>query len=122
MKHIEIAGKSYPISFGYGALMDYEAITGKSAIALLTSGVFGITEIISLVACGLTNGADETGAPHSFKPKDVARLFDQMTQEQVSEVITATVGLLAAAFPTDTEAKKKTVTMQPTRAQRRRAV
>ena len=122
MNHIEISGTSYPISFGYGALMEYETMTGGSAISLFSrvqGGNVGITELITLLACGLQNGADETGDPRPFTPKAVARMLDK--ELNVEGIFAETMKYLENSFAKDTSAKKKTVNIQANRAARRKA-
>lgn len=120
MNHIELAGVSYPIQFGYGALMDYEALTGRSALALLEGRVEpGITECFTLIACGLKNGSDAAGHPVEFTAKGVARLCDQMKPDEVGTAITAAMEMLRASFATEDSVKKNPVKLA--RAERRKA-
>lgn len=117
MNNIELAGKSYPIAFGYGALLEYEAKTGKSAVQMVeaTSNV-GFTEILTLIACGLSNGAEMEGNARDFTAKDVARLLNDT--ENSPAVIQKAMALLQQSFVTKT--KKKTVNLQPTAKQKRK--
>lgn len=119
MNYIELAGKSYPIAFGYGALIEYEGLTGKSAVSMLTKGdEVSLTDMFTLLACGLSNGAEQAGAAQEFTFKGVAKLIDNTPNS--AAVIEQAMQYFAASFATD-DAKKKTVTMQPPRAQRRKA-
>lgn len=117
MQHITLSGKDYPVAFGYGALMEYETLTGKSALSLLTEGAASLTDTFTLIACALTNGAEKAGNPQSFSPKFAADLIDG-TPNSV-EVVTQIMRLLESSFATDESAKKKT--MYPNRETRRKA-
>lgn len=117
MQYIQLAGKDYPVAFGYGALMEYEAQTGKSAVSLLTEGAASLTDTFTLIACALTNGSEKAGSPQSFTPKFAADLIDE-TPNSV-EVVTKIMKMLEASFATDDSAKKKA--MYPNREARRKA-
>jgi hypothetical protein len=119
MKHyLELAGKPYPIQFGYGALLEYERETGKSALELVNSGeTFGFTDVLTLIACGLSNGAEVAGGSEVFTSKSVARLLDET--ENSPAVIQKAMSFLQESFAVPEQ--KKTVKM-PTanRAARRK--
>lgn len=119
MKYLELAGQSLPIQFGYGALMEYEQATGKSAVQMATAGEnIGFTDILTLIACGLTNGAEMANAPREFTAKGVAKLLDETDNSPA--VIQKAMGFLQESFAAVEQ--KKTVKMQPTnRAARRKA-
>lgn len=117
MNFIELAGKAYPIQFGYGALLEYEQATGKSAVEMAQGDSVGFTEILTLIACGLANGAELAGAPKVFTAKEVGILLDQT--ENSPAVIEQAMKLLQASFaPAE---QKKTVRLQPTAQKRRKA-
>ncbi len=117
MQFLELAGQSYPIRFGYGALMEYELATGKSAVQMATAGdTVGFTDILTLIACGLTNGAELAGAPREFTAKSVSRLLDETPNSPA--VIQKAMALLQESFAFE-DAKKKTVKMQPVKASKR---
>lgn len=119
MNYIELSGKSYPIAFGYGALMEYETLTGKSAVQLLSkSEEVGITDMLTLLACGLANGAEQVGQSQEFTAKGVSKLLDATPNS--AEAIQKAMEHFAASFAQE-DTKKKTVKMQPTRAQRRKS-
>lgn len=104
--------------------MEYEIQTGKSAMLLLSDGSTpGFTECFTIIACGLTNAAEEAGSGASFNAKSVARMCDQMKPTQVGEMLKKAMDLLKEAFPQEEEpAKKKTVIQAlPNRAARRKA-
>ncbi len=117
MQHIELSGKQYPVAFGYGALMDFEEMTGKSAASLLTDGAGSITDTFTLIACGLTNGAEIAGEPHQYTAKDAARLIDGTTNSV--DAVQQVMKMLESSFAVDDSAKKKA--MYPNRAARRKA-
>lgn len=117
MQYIELAGKSCPIQFGYGALMEYEQATGKSAVEMAQGGNVGFTEILTLIACGLSNGAELAGTGESFTAKKVGQLLD--ATENSPAVIEQAMKLLQASFaPAE---QKKTVRLQPTAQKHRKA-
>lgn len=116
MQSIELAGKAYPIQFGYGALLEYEQKTGKSAVEMAQGGNVGFTEILTLIACGLSNGAEMAGSPHEFTAKQVGLLLD--ATENSPAVIEQAMSYLQASFaPAE---QKKTVRLQPTAQKRRK--
>lgn len=117
MDFLEIAGKSLPISFGYGALMEYETATGKSAVQIVEAGAsIGFTEILTLIACGLTNGADAANDPREYTAKGVARMLDETPDSPA--VLQKAMLLLQKSFATTEQ--KKTVKLQPTQTGARR--
>lgn len=117
MQYIKLAGEDYPVAFGYGALMEYETLTGKSAVSLLTEGAASLTDTFALIACALVNGSEKAGSPQIFSPRDAANLIDE-TPDRV-EVVTHIMKMLEASFATDESAKKKA--MYPNREARRKA-
>lgn len=99
MNTIEIAGKAYPISFGFGALMYYETETGKPATALFvefSQGQQRLTDVALLIACGLNNGARRSGFQDVYTKSDVADMLDE--DEYPMEVVTRAMTLLAESF------------------------
>ena len=102
MQSIELAGKNYPISFGFGALMEYERSTGSPVTALFAQFAANeakISDLAELIACGLTNGARKAGDGSSYKvfrPGEVADMLDETPNPM--EAVTAAMELLAASF------------------------
>lgn len=117
MDFLQIGGQSLPISFGYGALMEYEQATGKSVMALLEGGAeMKLTDIFTLIACGLTNGADAANVPKEYTAKSVARLMDDT--ENSPAVLTKAMELLQKSFAA-VDAKKKAIPLHANRETRR---
>lgn len=119
MNYIELSGKSYPIQFGYGALMEYEALTGRSALSILEGENVRVTDILSLIACGLTNGADAAGTPEHYTAKAVGLLLDGTPNSPL--VFQRAMELLRAAFAVEDGPKKKAVPPHANREMRRKA-
>lgn len=118
MKHfLELAGKPFPIQFGYGAILEYERETGKSVLELVNSGDnLGFTDVLTLIACGLTNGAEVAGGSDVFTSKSVARLLDET--ENSPAVIQKAMSFLQESFAVPEQ--KKTVTMRAANRSERR--
>lgn len=118
MDFLQIGGQSLPISFGYGALMEYEQATGKSVMALLEGGAeMKLTDIFTLIACGLTNGADAANEPKEYTAKAVSRLLDDT--ENSPAVLAKAMELLQKSFAVVEQ--KKTVPLHANRETRRKA-
>lgn len=116
---VKIGKDHFPVSFGFGAIMEYETTTGRPVLALFNefqTGQAMFTDVVRLIAAGLTNGARKAGKPDVYNVEQVADMLDEADDKM--QVITDCMGLLAAAF--DSGAKKKTVTMAANRAERRK--
>lgn len=116
---VKIGNQHYPVSFGFGAIMEYEQTTGRPVLALfeqVQGGTAMFTDLVRLIAAGLTNGARKAGKPDVFTIEQVADMLDEA--EDKMQVITDCMGLLANAFPQ--ESKKKTVTLAANRETRRK--
>lgn len=110
MQSIELAGRVYPISFGFGALMEYEKETGTPATALFAQFAGNeakLTDVATLVACGLTNASRKLNIGAVYTAQDVADLLDD-TPDSMSAIMRA-MEILAESFA-PAEAKKKTMT------------
>lgn len=115
MNYINIAGKDYPISFGFGAIMQYEQATGRPVLALFAdfqNNTARFSDIVELIACGMVNGGRKAGGQHvrQYTAEQVADMLDE--SENPADVLTMAMQLLAQSFEAQ-DAKKKTVTMQP---------
>ncbi len=112
MNYIQFGENQYPVSFGYGALMAYEKATGSpvsTLFAAFSKGESSITDIATLIACGLENGARKAGDPQPYTPQDVADLLDDSPNP--TDVITRAMQILSDSFAQPDEgAKKKPMT------------
>ena len=72
-----IAGKDYPVKYGYAALRHFSDTTGTTLGALGTLGeTMTITQAIALVWAGLKDGARVTSQEFNLELDDVADLLD----------------------------------------------
>lgn len=112
MNYIQFGENQFPVSFGYGALMAYEKATGTPVTAMYASfksGASSITDIATLIACGMENGARKAGEPQPYTPQDVADLLDDSPNP--TGVIKRAMEMLADSFAQPDEgAKKKPMT------------
>lgn len=118
---ITIGKQTLPISFGFGAIMQYERTTGRAVLDLFAdfqSGRAMFTDVVTLLACGLNNGARKAETGNGYSVDEVADLLDE--SENPTAVITEAMTLLAGSFAQE-EGKKKTVALQANRAARRKA-
>jgi len=116
---VKIGKDHYPVSFGFGAIMEYETTTGRPVLALFEEFQTGramFTDVVRLIAAGLTNGARKANSSNTYTVEQVADMMDD--SEDKMQVITECMGLLAAAF--DSGTKKKTVALSPNRETRRK--
>ncbi len=108
MNYIQIADKTLPIAFGYGALMAYEKTTGQAVTLLFSAfsaGSARFTDLIALVACGLENGSRKAGSPEAFTPEQVADMLDECNDP--TGVITQAMQILGDSFAQPSESAKK---------------
>lgn len=121
MNTIQIGEKALPISFGFGAIMAYEQATGKPVLQLFEAfqkqdAMF--SDVVLLVACGLTNGARKAGTGEVYTANTVADLLDDAPNAM--EAIAQAMNLLAASFAAP-DAKKKAIPPHANRETRRKA-
>jgi len=75
---IIIAGKDYPVKYGYAALRHFSDATGTTLGDLGTMGEsMTITQAIALVWAGLKDGARVTKTEFDLDLDDVADLLDE---------------------------------------------
>lgn len=106
MDYVQLGGESRPISFGMGALMMFEKKSyGRKALeAFKDAENFSMTDAVTLVACGLENGARRDGKPQAFDPFEVGDWLDE-----APDALATIFELFAASFASP-DAKKKTMT------------
>lgn len=77
-EHIEIAGKSYPIKYGFNALRIFTAQTGISfqEIGNLSEGIT-LEQAICLMYAGLKDGARVEKAEFTMTIDDISDLLDE---------------------------------------------
>ena len=77
-EHIEIAGKNYPIKYGFNALRIFTAETGISFqdIGKLSEGI-NLEQAICLMYAGLKDGARVERVEFHLTIDDIADLLDQ---------------------------------------------
>jgi Phage tail tube protein, GTA-gp10 len=120
MQTIHLSGQDLPIAFGFGAIMQYEQATGRPILELFSSFQAGnamFSDVVRLIACGLTNGSRKTGTNVVYTVEQVSDMLDACDNPMA--IVGTCMEQLALSFTAD-EAKKKTVKMQPTA--RRKAV
>ncbi len=118
MQTIHIAGQNLPISFGFGAIMAYEAQTKRPVLDLFASfqdSTAMFSDMVVLIACGLNNGARRARKAQVYAIQDVADMLDDT--EDPMEAVTQAMELLAQSFTPASE-QKKTVRMQPTKTRK----
>jgi hypothetical protein len=96
MQQITIAGKTYPISFGFAALYAYEQWRGKSLLAAFNTGdaLPEISTIVDLAFVGLQQGARKERQSFQMQPEDVADLITEGP-----ECIPVIMEIFSASFP-----------------------
>jgi len=84
---VEIGGEKRPVRFGFNAMAMFGEMTGLkiSEIERITSSMT-IQNAISLVHCGLKDGARKAGKPFEYTQMDVADWLDERTQA-LSEIL-----------------------------------
>jgi len=84
---VEIGGEKRPVRFGFNAMAMFGTMTGLkiSEIEKISSNMT-IQNAISLVYCGLKDGARKAGKPFDHTETDVADWLDERTQA-LSEIL-----------------------------------
>jgi len=75
---VKVAGKMYPIKYGFAALRAFSDVTGTTLKDMDQLAVnMTLTQAIALVWAGMKNGARVTGEEFSLELDQVADLLDE---------------------------------------------
>jgi|TARA_Y100001973_G_scaffold78272_1_gene114870 hypothetical protein len=75
---IKVAGKFYPIKYGFAALRAFSDVTGTTLKSMdQLAANMTLTQAIALVWAGMKDGARVTGEEFSLELDDVADLLDK---------------------------------------------
>jgi ABC-type transporter Mla subunit MlaD len=104
---VKVAGKMYPIKYGFAALRAFSDVTGTTLQRMdqLASNMT-LTQAIALVWAGMKDGARVTGEDFSLELDDVADLLDA-DSEGLSRVLDVFVQSMEAPANNKGTAKKK---------------
>ena len=113
MTTVLLGGKQRPLSFGFGAMLAYEAKTGDSALVLLQQfqggAAYRLTDMVNFIAACLDNGSRQAGLTEFHEIGQVADWLDANP-----EAIETAMASLSQSLPKpDGEPKKKTHQIKP---------
>lgn len=90
MATLFLGGRDRPLAFGAGTLARCEKLTGLSAKKLsrkMVEGSVSVSEIITLIFCGLESGARAAGEKVDFTLDDVCAWIDQAGTQTMWDAI-----------------------------------